>query len=506
MKKFFKILLKTMEWCFIVFLVYILSLFFREERLPADFISSSVEAHLPSNLVFHIDSASFGFVNGLTVRGLKVRDAGGGGLEPVVSAERIAIDFFARRVTVEGAFYPRLPESYYQPGNQEKNARVEAIFPDLPPFTLTLIKPSILCCRPKKVVANVNFDPHRVEANNLHLDWPDEEEPMFLDGFTYVDIDRQEIYGEVRGSARQHHIRPMLACLDLPSALPYVDGFTEVPGKVPSFCSWKVNLINNDFDMDLEHHPTMGRYNLVPMKKADGKIHLHVYTRGTSLNYHQTFGPITGVGLKDEPLEGTVIVDGTNGYNTVDVEAKSLLPVASLLKIGGFTGDYVDDDVVGESKCRLQFRFPRAMTNNYEVMDGFGHVEVMKGQIMRMKGFKGLIELLAEKVPGVSWFTDSTQAFCDYVIEKGVIKTDNIYIEGTVFSIKMFGTFDCCKNKLDFTVRVQFTKKDSLVGKILHPLTWPFTKLLLEFKLTGTSENPKWEYISVIDRMLDAAK
>ena len=92
------------------------------------------------------------------------------------------------------------------------------------------------------------------------------------------------------------------------------------------------------------------------------------------------------------------------------------------------------------------------------------------------------------------------------MIEKGVIKTDNIYIEGTVFSIKMFGTFDCCKNKLDFTVRVQFTKKDSLVGKILHPLTWPFTKLLLEFKLTGTSENPKWEYISVIDRMLDAAK
>ena len=161
---------------------------------------------------------------------------------------------------------------------------------------------------------------------------------------------------------------------------------------------------------------------------------------------------------------------------------------------------------MGDSKCRLQFRFPRSMTNNYEVLNGFGHVEVKNGKVMRMKGFRGLLDQLADKVPGVSWFTDSTQASCDYVITNGVIKTDNIYIEGSVFSIKMYGKFDTTKDALDFVARVQFTKSDSVAGKILHPLAWPFTKLLLEFRLNGTSAEPTWHYINVIDRVVEATK
>ena len=64
------------------------------------------------------------------------------------------------------------------------------------------------------------------------------------------------------------------------------------------------------------------------------------------------------------------------------------------------------------------------------------------------------------------------------------------------------GAFDAPRDLLDYTVRVQFTKKDSLVGKILHPLAWPFTKLLLEFHLGGSPSNPEWHYISVIDRVV----
>ena len=172
----------------------------------------------------------------------------------------------------------------------------------------------------------------------------------------------------------------------------------------------------------------------------------------------------------------------------------------------GFTGDYVSSDVVGESKCKLQFRFPRSMTNNYEVLNGSGHVEIHNGQLMRMKGFRGLLKAMPSIAPAISWFTDSTQASSDYVIENGVVKTDNTYIEGSTFSIKMYGQMDTTTGQLDYTVRVQFTKKDSIAGMILHPLTWPFTKLLLEFKLAGTAEDPQWEYISVLDRVVDAVK
>lgn len=486
------------------FLVYLL---FRDVPLPASLADRAAAEFAPTNLAVHAKSIKYGLRHGLTVRGFSVRDRSGGGDGVFVAgADSLCVDPFARQVRIAGARYPRLPDSYYAPENHEKNARVEANLPRLPKFTLVLDDADILGVRPRRVIADVDVGPGGVFVDRVRLEWPDSDEKMLIDGWCSIDLARQEVAGEVRGLARQAHIRPLIEALDVPVALPYIDGFTEVPRPVPSGCSWKVNLVNNDFDLDLDLRPKLGRYNGVRMDHASGKLHLHVYTRGDWLNYTHTFGPIAGAGPNGEPLEGTVSVSGTNGYNTVDVDAKSALPVADLLHIGGFTDDYVGEDVVGDSRCRLQFRFPRAMTNNYEVLNGFGHVEVKNGKVMRMKGFRGLLSLLAEKVPGVSWFTDSTQASCDYVIENGVLNTDNIYIEGSVFSIKMYGQFDATTGALDFVARVQFSKSDSVAGKILHPLALPFTKLLLEFRLTGTASNPDWHYINVIDRVMEATK
>jgi hypothetical protein len=49
---------------------------------------------------------------------------------------------------------------------------------------------------------------------------------------------------------------------------------------------------------------------------------------------------------------------------------------------------------------------------------------------------------------------------------------------------------------------VQFTREESIAGKIVHYLTLPFTKLLLEFKVSGPIDNPKWENIQIVDRIL----
>ena len=510
MIRFLKILWRTVKWCFIVFVLLLLLVFaglgvlvFRDVPLPVSVAEKEFSRVAPSNLVLKVKSLSFRFVGGFRAHKVSITDLSKGPWgELMAAADEISLDPFARRLTLVGAKYPRLPDSYYASENHERNERLEIELPSIPRFTLVLERPDILAVRPERVVADVEVSPSRVEVDRIRLEWPDRDERMRIDGSCVVDIARQEVVGSVVGTAKQAHIRPLLVALDVPVSLPYIDGFTEVPCSVPSSCSWKVNLVNNDFDLDLGLHPTLGKYNGVGMKRADGDIHLHVYTRGDWLNYRHTFGPIVGVGQNGEPLDGTVWVSGTNGYNVVRVSAKSALPVADLLRIGGFAGDYVGEDVVGKSACDIEFRFPRSMTNNYEVLNGKGHVEVKDGMLMRMKGFKGLLAQLADKVPGVSWFTDSTQASCDYVIENGVVKTDNVYIEGSVFSIKMYGFFDAVNDRLDFTVRVQFTKKDSLVGKILHPLAWPFTKLLLEFRLTGSPSNPEWHYISVVDRVV----
>ena len=57
-------------------------------------------------------------------------------------------------------------------------------------------------------------------------------------------------------------------------------------------------------------------------------------------------------------------------------------------------------------------------------------------------------------------------------------------------------------DNLDFTSQVQFLRNESLMGKLIHPIVWPFSKLLLEFKAKGPLDAANWEYISIIDRIL----
>lgn len=496
-----------MKWLFIVFLLYLISLFFREQKIPGSFVESIVSDFLPTNTAVSVGYVSVGFSDGVRINDFKIYDSVSVDYcEPIASFKRASVRPLMREIEIESLTYKRLPANYYAEGNSEKNSRCEFRFPALGEFELLLVKPEILSVAPESVSATVNVSEQRIDVGNIYLKWPDTDAKMNLEGKCRVDLASQEIVGEVEGAAKQHNVRPLIETLDLPSALPYIDAFTSVQGPVPSKCSWRVNLVNNDLDLFLHFQPVLGKYNDVPMQRADGKLQLRVYTRGNSLNYRHTIGPIFAANSTDRLLSGTVEILGTNGYNAVDVDARSAMPVAELLKIGGFTGNYVGEECFGDSKCKLHFEFPRSMTNNYEVLNGSGHIEIANGQILRMEGFTGLLTLLADRIPTVSWITDSTQASCDYKIVDGVLSSENIFIEGTVFSIKMYGKFDIVKNELDFTVRVQFTKKDSIVGKILHPVTWPFTKLLLEFKLSGTPENPNWKYITVIDRVVDAVK
>jgi len=507
-KKTIRVTVKTVKWVFIVIFIYLASLLFREQRINGDLIEGLFDRVAPTNLVLSVDSASFGFRHGFRIKGVRLSDASmQDSMRFIMGADVIAIRPVLRRVRIEGARYTRLPDGYYAPGNVERNSRVLGEFPEMGAFHLELIDPDILSIRARKVTAKVEVLSHRIDFKDIHLCWPDADRPnMTIDGWCFVDLDDQIVHGRIEGLARQAHIRPLLVTLDIPVALPYMDGFTDVPAPCPAACEWKVDLTRLDLNLWVDLHPTLGRYNGVPMRHADGRIHVHSYTRGNCLNYTTTVGPIDATDVSGRTLNGTVVVTGTNFYNVVDVKAKSTQPLADVLRIGGFAGDYVTEDVFGESSCSLQFRFPRAMTNNYEVLNGHGHVSVKNGQLMRLKGFQGLIDAMPSIAPAVTWISDSTQASCDYVIEDGVLRTDNIYIEGSLFSIKMYGTFDTVREELDFTVRVQFVKKDSFFAKFVHPLSWPFTKLLLEFRLTGSPENPKWSYVTVIDRVMEAVK
>ena len=141
-------------------------------------------------------------------------------------------------------------------------------------------------------------------------------------------------------------------------------------------------------------------------------------------------------------------------------------------------------------------------TNAVRRLDGRGSVKIKDGQLAQMKLFAGLTDALAKRVPGIGFIVNQTDASCDFTVTNGVFATENLYIEGGLVSLKARGTYDIVSDNLDFIVRVRFSKNESLASKLIHPVTWPFTKLLLEFKATGSIDSPDWEYLSIIDKVL----
>ena len=616
MKKAAKFLMKTVKWTFIVFCVFLGSLFFREQRIPADWIVSAVSSHVPSNIVFKCDSASFGFRRGARMRGVRLYDRER--MDPVkavVSADSASVDFFLRRVRIVGLKIPRLHDGYYLPGNLERNGRLDVEIPDVPSFTLTLVRPDVLGIAPERAVATVRTNPRRVEFEDVRVSWPDIDRAMSVDGSVYIDFDEQRFHAVARGEARQSHIRPLLVTLDVPSAVSYMDAFTGVTEPVPVSASWDVNLVNNDFRMHLDLHPTLGRYNGVPMRRVDGELGLEVYTRGTNLNCVTTVGPLSALDPKGRTLDGRLAVVVTNDITRLEFDAKSGLALKDILSIAdclndgtldcvscetppeitvtgtlmpdparqaennlhgtvafkrgvffespvedvAFSYSYVGDTIsfdnislrgkeggryTGRAKLHVPASDPNSAsfsmafscrdgslgeiaevlgsdfggrhgvvnseveitgpisTNLYPHVNGRGKVRVTEGRLAQMKLFMGLTDYLATNVPGVASLVNQSQASVDYTITNGVFFSDNILIEGAVFSIKASGTYDIPADNLDFTVRLQLLKNDSFLGKLVHPVMFPFTKLLLEFKVTGSAGDPKWDYISVLDRIL----
>ena len=124
------------------------------------------------------------------------------------------------------------------------------------------------------------------------------------------------------------------------------------------------------------------------------------------------------------------------------------------------------------------------------------------GHLARLKLFAGLTDYLARNVPGVSSLVDQSNAEIEGAISNGVIRASKILVSGDVFAIAGHGTYSMPEDKIDVTARVRIFKNDSFIGKLANPITWTFSKLLMEFKVYGSINDPKWEYISVIERLL----
>lgn len=620
---------KTMKLIFIVFCVYILTLFFREQRFPAYVSDKLAAAVSTSNIVVNCESLSVGFRRGVHLSGIRVFDRESKrDLEPILSVGDVSIHPFSRKLQIIDLKYPRLPDSYYEPvesnrvaAGANRDAWKEWRLPKLSRFDCELIRPEILGVAPKSVNFGLNIQPRRLTVADAVVVWSTVETPMSLVAECEVDLEHGRVVGHTSGTTLPIHFRPLMLALDLPFVLPYYDAFTGVVGPVPASYEWDAGLSGDYFKMELGLHPLLGRYNGVPLRSVDGGVSLDlkfVEAEAGMLrkDYVTRIGPLVAADRRGGALEGFIDIISTNDMFSLAFDAKSTLPFVDNLDIIGYFNDGTLDfikcktppwitidgilrpndgerkdsdfkckfaleegeifkiplvDIGGEFNYRDNFfnftslnacgvkggklhgvakvytpeaneTTPPWFALNFEYTDGHlgelqgiggidlgerygdingkielsgplgedclaglngnGSFRIENGHIAQMKLFLGLTEVLSEYVPGVASIVNQTRASADYVITNGVIQSSNILIEGSLISIRAEGSYDMVNDNLDFEVRVRLMKDESLLGKyLIRPITWPFAKLLLEYKVQGKIEDPEWTYISILDRI-----
>ncbi|MBR4170354.1 MAG: hypothetical protein IKR48_01735 [Kiritimatiellae bacterium] len=134
-------------------------------------------------------------------------------------------------------------------------------------------------------------------------------------------------------------------------------------------------------------------------------------------------------------------------------------------------------------------------------LGGTGEVTYQDGVITQIPLFAGFTAYLAKKIPGVSQLVDQSTGAMNFTITNGVLATENAVTESSLFSIKARGTYDMTQDHLDIIARANIFRQKSLVGKITHFVTFPFTRLLLEFHVFGSLQNTDWSYVNIIEQI-----
>ncbi|MDD2456143.1 MAG: AsmA-like C-terminal region-containing protein [Kiritimatiellae bacterium] len=136
-------------------------------------------------------------------------------------------------------------------------------------------------------------------------------------------------------------------------------------------------------------------------------------------------------------------------------------------------------------------------------LSGAGKVRISDGLIHRMKIFAGLTDYLTRNIPGLSAVVNQSSGSMDFTITNGVLHTENLLIEGNVFSIKGRGHYNLDTDQIEFVVRANIFRQRTIAGRITHFLSLPFSRMLLEFRVFGTLEDPDWSYVNIIERITD---
>jgi hypothetical protein len=135
-----------------------------------------------------------------------------------------------------------------------------------------------------------------------------------------------------------------------------------------------------------------------------------------------------------------------------------------------------------------------ASTESLQTWNGFGHEDLRDGLLWDVPVFGILSPALNAMTPGLG-NSRATDAAARFIITNGVIFTDSMEIRSTMTRLQYTGTVDLRQN-VNARVEAQLLRDTPVIGPAVSLILTPFTRLL-EYKVTGTLQNPKKEPVYV---------
>ena len=129
-------------------------------------------------------------------------------------------------------------------------------------------------------------------------------------------------------------------------------------------------------------------------------------------------------------------------------------------------------------------------TNFFSSANGAGFVRVKNGQLADLPLFEGFSRLMRRVFPSFTVFS-ITSLRGHFLIEDGVISSEDAYFEGDILSAKARGSY-VYESGFDAYVQAQVLSEGRILKKMVRVITDPLMKLL-EMKLEGTLANPSWK-------------
>jgi len=140
-----------------------------------------------------------------------------------------------------------------------------------------------------------------------------------------------------------------------------------------------------------------------------------------------------------------------------------------------------------------------ANSEDHRKLDGYGNLDLHDGLIWDIPIFGMFTPVLNGIAPGLGNSRVSA-ATCNFVINNGVIRSDDLEMRAPALRLAYRGTVDL-QGQVNARVDAELLRDMWGLGPVVSTVLSPFSKMF-EYKITGSLENPKREPVYIVPKLV----